>query len=184
MAADEGVGLVEGFDALAGADGDDFPELAGVDDGLDGGVEGCVAQDEAEGDAAVEGAGEGVEGVAAFEGLGGGFFQEHVVSEAERGAGVIEVIRILAGDDDHIGKFPGGEKRVLGIKGADAALRGEGGDGGLAARDGIRSGGDPVSVPHGSRDSCIGAASGAAAENGQLKRGHGEGAVGKGMGMG
>ena len=152
MAADERVGLMEGFDALTGAEGDDFAEAAGIDDGLDGGVEGGVAEDEAEGDAAAERAGEGVEGFAAREGFGGGFLQQHVVAEVECGGGVLEVVGILGGDDEDICELSGGEERLVGIEGADVAVRGEACDGVAAGWDGVGGGGDLVAMAEGCGD--------------------------------
>lgn len=169
VSADEGVGLVVGFYAFVGADGDDAAEFAGVDDGFDGGVEGCVAEDEAEGDAALEFFGEIVDLLAAFEGFGGGFFEEDVVAEVEGLGDVVEVLCVLGADDEDVGEFAGGEEVGFVVEGLDGVGGGEVGYG--VAADGVVvcCGGDGVSRGEGGGDFGVGATTGAAAEDGDFE---------------
>lgn len=51
-----------------------------------------------------------IEFLAATEGLGGRFFQQNIITGAQGGGSVFEVIGILRGDDQHIRQPPGCEE--------------------------------------------------------------------------
>ena len=169
MAAHERMGLVEGFHPLAGADGDDFSESAFADDGFDLRVERRVSQHETKDDAAAKSAGQGVEFLTAFDRLRRRFFEQEIISQVQRGAGVFEVVGILGRDDEHIGKFSCLEKRGSSIESANLPGGSECGDLLAPAVNQIRRCGDFIASRHACGDACIGPATGTTTEDGKAK---------------
>jgi hypothetical protein len=176
MSTDKRVGLVPGLDAFEGVDGDEATELAGIEDTLHLGIEGCVAEDVADNDAASEATGGGGDGLGILEGRGDGLLEQEIVAELHRADGMVAVEGILGANDADIAELAGGEESVGTIESAEGM--GGAGLGRMTANDvdsrryWISSGGDSVAIGHLGSDAGVGA--GARARTAEDKGEHGE----------
>lgn len=107
---DEGVGHMEVSDVFRMLDGDDLAQLPGVNDLLELGKEGVVAQHMADSDLPAPGL--GLPGdLQALPGIrGDGLLQQNVVPQCQRLHHVAVVVLVHGGDDGRIGDVPLGEQ--------------------------------------------------------------------------
>ena len=112
VAADEGVGLVPRHDAFVGLDGDDFAEVARIDDLLDLAIEGGEAQHEADHHPPIRLPGQALDFQDLLDAGRDRFFQQDVIAKLQRPRAVLEMGVVLGGDDHHVREFAGGQDRI------------------------------------------------------------------------